>query len=170
MKGWNFMKKKLNSFLLVMILVVTCVCIRPITAIAATSSSVTSRTAMSLALEPGRTGTSNTISFKFNGLPDNAMVDSIKIDCTDAKKIGNGLGAIAPMSMTISNPSGFVQNVPWGSGNITNTSVFNDLSAKGTWQISMTGRNVAPITAGSRFVAGVRYSNVKMTITYYIEN
>ncbi|SFO04384.1 hypothetical protein SAMN04487831_106168 [Pseudobutyrivibrio sp. UC1225] len=164
------MKKKLNSFLLVMILVVTCVCIRPLTAIAATSSSVTSRSAMSLALEPGRTGTSNTISFKFNGLPDNAMVDSIKIDCTDAKKIGNGMGAIAPMSMTITNPSGFVQNVPWGSGNITNTSVFNDLSAKGTWQISMTGRNVAPITAGSRFVAGVKYSNVKMTITYYIEN
>ena len=164
------MKRKLNSFLLVMILVVTCVCIRPITAIAATSSSVTSRTAMSLALEPGRTGSSNSISFKFNGLPDNAMVDSIKIDCTDAKKIGNGMGAIAPMSLTITNPDGIIQTVQWGSGNVTNTDVFDDFSAKGTWQIRMTGRNVAPITAGSRFVAGVKYSNVKMTITYYIEN
>ena len=36
---------------------------------------------MSIALMPGVTGDSNTVTFNYNGLPDNAIVKEVKIDC-----------------------------------------------------------------------------------------
>lgn len=43
---------------------------------------------MSIALMPGVTGDSNTVTFNYNGLPDNAIVKEVKIDCSNASVIG----------------------------------------------------------------------------------
>ena len=43
---------------------------------------------MSVALLPGVTGNSNTITFNFNGLPDKVIVKEVEIDCSNASVIG----------------------------------------------------------------------------------
>lgn len=159
------LKKCISLILAVGVLVMA-----PITANAATtpSKTVTSSKAMSIALQPGETGDSNTITFNFNSLPANAIVTEIKIDASNAKNIG-GMGAILAQSVTITDPDGVAQTVTWGKGNVTKTSVFIHDGARGTWSVYMTGRNLAPASAGSRFIGGVKYSSVKMTISYVIE-
>lgn len=46
---------------------------------------------MSVALLPGVTGNSNTITFNFNGLPDKAIVKEVEIDCPNAWRIPNNV-------------------------------------------------------------------------------
>ena len=65
---------------------------------------------MSIALMPGVTGDSNTVTFNYNGLPDNAIVKEVKIDCSNASVIG-GKGAILAQSLTITSPSGETHTV-----------------------------------------------------------
>ena len=161
------MKRKIKIF--VALLTLTVMCITSNILVKADASSAYANKAMSIALNPGEIGDSNTISFRFNGLPERAVVESVRIDCTNAQRIGNGMGAIAPMSITITAPGNFTETVSWGSGNVTRTDRFNDLFAKGTWQIHMTGRNIAPANAKPNFVGGVKYTNVKMYIEYHIE-
>ena len=48
---------------------------------------------MSIALMPGVTGHSNTVTFNFSGLPDNAIVKEVTVDCSSASVFG-GKGAI----------------------------------------------------------------------------
>lgn len=43
---------------------------------------------MSIALMPGVTGDSNTVAFNFSGLPDNAIVKEVTVDCSSASVIG----------------------------------------------------------------------------------
>lgn len=78
---------------------------------------------MSIALMPGVTGDSNTVTFNYNGLPDNAIVKEVKIDCSNASVIG-GKGAILAQSLTITSPSGETHTVGWGRGNVTTTNLF----------------------------------------------
>lgn len=139
-----------------------------LTAFAATNSkTVTSVKAMSIALDPGRTGNSNIITFNFNSLPVNATVKDIKIDASNASSLG-GLGAILAQSLTIQSPSGTIKTVAWGSRNITSTTAFFTDNARGTWSVYMTGKNIASASSGSQFIGGTKYSSVKMTITYIV--
>ena len=73
---------------------------------------------MSIALMPGVTGDSNTVAFNFSGLPDNAIVKEVTVDCSSASVIG-GKGAILAQSLTITSPSGETHTVSWGRGNVT---------------------------------------------------
>ncbi|MBA4687357.1 MAG: hypothetical protein H2184_09390 [Candidatus Galacturonibacter soehngenii] len=140
-----------------------------LTALAAdTTKTVTSSKAMSIALNPGTTGNSNTITFNFSSLPSNAIVKEIKVDASNASAIG-GLGAILAQTLTITSPVGETKTVTWGRGNVTSTSAFIADSARGTWSIYMTGTNVASASSGSQFIGGTKYLSVKMTITYVLE-
>lgn len=141
-----------------------------LTAFAATTSSktVTASKAMSIALNPGATGNSNTVTFNFGTLPSNAIVKEITIDASNASVIG-GLGAILAQSVTITSPDGVILTTTWGKGNVTTTSAFINDDARGTWSVYMTGRNIAPSSSGSQFIGGTKYSSVKMTIKYILE-
>ena len=122
---------------------------------------------MSIALMPGVTGDSNTVTFNFR-LPDNAIVKDVKIDCSNASVIG-GKGAILAQSLTITSPSGETHTVGWGKGNVTTTNLFIAEKAAGTWSVYMTGTNIASPSLGSAFIGGTKYSKPKMTITYILE-
>lgn len=132
------------------------------------SKTVTATKDMSIALMPGATGDSNTITFNFNSLPDNAIVKEVKIDCSNASVIG-GKGAILAQSLTITSPSGETHTVGWGKGNVTTTNLFIAEKAAGTWSVYMTGTNIASPSLGSAYIGGTKYSRVKMTITYIEE-
>lgn len=123
---------------------------------------------MSIALMPGVTGDSNTVTFNYNGLPDNAIVKEVKIDCSNASVIG-GKGAILAQSLTITSPSGETHTVGWGRGNVTTTNLFIAEKAAGTWSVYMTGTNIASPSLGSAFIGGTKYSRPKMTIIYILE-
>ena len=109
---------------------------------------------MSIALMPGVTGDSNTVTFNYNGLPDNAIVKEVKIDCSNASVIG-GKGAILAQSLTITSPSGETHTVGWGRGNVTTTNLFIAETAAGTWSVYMTGTNIASPSLGSAFVSSL---------------
>lgn len=122
---------------------------------------------MSIALMPGVTGDSNTVTFNFR-LPENAIVKEVTIDCSNASVIG-GKGAILAQSLTITSPSGETHTVGWGRGNVTTTNLFIAERAAGTWSVYMTGTNIASPSLGSAFIGGTKYSRPKMTITYILE-
>ena len=106
---FNLSKKKINK-IMAFAIAFTMLFASQVTAFAATTSSktVTSSKAMSVALLPGVTGNSNTITFNFNSLPDKAIVKEVEIDCSNASVIG-GKGAILAKSLTITSPSGETQ-------------------------------------------------------------
>lgn len=110
---------------------------------------------MSIALMPGVTGDSNTVTFNFNSLPDNAIVKEVTIDCSNASVIG-GKGAILAQSLTITSPSGETHTVGWGRGNVTTTNLFIAEKAAGTWSVYMTGTIIASPSLGSAFIGGVQ--------------
>lgn len=142
-----------------------------VTAYAATTSSktVTASKAMSVALLPGVTGDSNTITFNFNSLPDNAIVKEVEIDCSNASVIG-GKGAILAQSITITCPSGETHTIGWGKGNVTTTNLFIAEKAAGTWSAYMTGTNIASSSLGSAYIGGTKYSSVKLKVSYILED
>lgn len=140
-----------------------------VTAFAAGTSDATqsANKDMSIALMPGVTGDSNTVTFNFR-LPDNAIVKEFKIDCSNASVIG-GKGAILAQSLTITSPSGETHTVGWGRGNVTTTNLFIAEKAAGTWSVYMTGTNIASPSLGSAYIGGTKYTRPKMTITYILE-
>ena len=164
---FNLSKKKIMAFAIAF----TMLFASQVTAFAATTSSktVTSSKAMSVALLPGVTGNSNTITFNFNSLPDKAIVKEVEIDCSNASVIG-GKGAILAKSLTITSPSGETHTVSWGKGNVTTTNLFIAEKAAGTWSVYMTGTNIASPNLGSAFIGGTKYSSVKMKVSYILED
>ena len=86
---FNLSKKKINK-IMAFAIAFTMLLASQVTVFVATTSSktVTSSKAMSVALLPGVTGNSNTITFYFNSLPDNAIVKEVEIDCSNASVIG----------------------------------------------------------------------------------
>ena len=132
------------------------------------SKTVTATKDMSIALMPGVTGDSNTITFNFSSLPDNAIVKEVTVDCSSASVIG-GKGAILAQSLTIISPSGETHTVSWGRGNVTTTNLFIAEKAAGTWSVYMTGTNIASPSLDSAFIGDTKYSRPKMTIKYILE-
>ena len=131
-----------------------------------TSKTVTASKAMGLVLDPGESGYSNTITFNFNSLPANAIVEEIKVDASHVKILG-GLGVIVAQKLRITDPLNNTKEVAWGQHNVTTTTSFISRKAKGTWSVSYYGTNIA--SSGAQFYAGVSYSPVNMTITYVAE-
>lgn len=80
---FNLSKKKINK-IMAFAIAFTMLLASQVTVFVATTSSK----AMSVALLPGVTGNSNTITFYFNSLPDNAIVKEVEIDCSNASVIG----------------------------------------------------------------------------------
>lgn len=148
-------------------LVFTTLFVSQVTAFAASLETKSANKDMPIALMPGVTGNSNTVTFNFNGLPDNAIVKEVKIDCSNASIIG-GKGAILAQSLTITSPSGETHIVGWGGGNVTTTNLFIAEKATGTWSVYMTETNVASPSLGFAFIGGTKYSRPKMTIIYIL--
>ena len=126
---FNLSKKKINK-IMAFAIAFTMLFASQVTAFAATTSSktVTSSKAMSVALLPGVTGNSNTITFNFNSLPDKAIVKEVEIDCSNASVIG-------------------------GKGNVTITNLFIAEKAAGTWSVYMTGTNADVLYAKYEYLS-----------------
>ena len=101
---FNLSKKKINK-IMAFAIAFTMLFASQVTAFAATTSSktVTSSKAMSVALLPGVTGNSNTITFNFNSLPDKAIVKEVEIDCSNASVIGGKAAGTWSVYMTGTN-------------------------------------------------------------------
>lgn len=153
-------KKCIMTVMLVFILFIT----SQASIIAATNltKTITAIKDMSIFVNAAETKDSNTITFNFNGLPDNAIVKDIKVDCSNYSHTG-GMGAIVAQSLTIISPDGIVNTIPWKSGNIISTSLFDGTKGTGIWSVYMTGTNIS-----SSYYGGAKYSNVEMTITYVL--
>lgn len=159
--------KKFGKSGLAIILVVMVTMISQISVFAATKSSKTvmSISDMSISVMPGETGKSNTITFNFYGLTEDSIVQEVQIDCSNVSRIG-GKGVIMAQSIVITAPDGTTEIIPWKSGNVMKTSLFSGKHGKGTWTVYMTGTNLASSSKDSSYIAGVKYSNVDMKITY----
>lgn len=79
------------------------------------------------------------------------------------------MGAILAQSLTVTSPNSETHTISWGKGNVTSTDSFTARKASGKWIVFMTGTNIAPSYLGDKFVGGIRYSSVQMTIKYVLE-
>lgn len=132
------------------------------------SKTVTANKAMSLALDAGASGYSNTVTFNFNSLPSNAIVKDITVNAGTGKSMG-GLGAVGAWKLKVTSPKYEEQEYAWGRGNVTKVTGFTAEKAKGIWSAAYYGINAASANGGPRFVGGTKYSSPKMTITYILE-
>lgn len=136
-----------------------------LTVFAATrEASFTADKDMSIALMPGVTGDSNTITFRVS-LPAGATVTEVKIDCSRAASLG-GKGAVMAQTVTITSPSGETHTIGWGSGNVSKTTLFTGEDPNGTWTVYMTGRNISSASLGSAYIGGTKYTKPTLTISY----
>lgn len=149
----------------------------PYTNYATTSSkTVTASSSLGLALDPGASGTSLPVNFRFSTLPTNAMVRSITI------KPGTGiinnnnqnmLGAVLFNQIVITSPQSETATLAWNPRGMTDTSSFLNESAQGTWTAYVKGTNITKPTGDPlwdlRAFGSLNYKSVQMTISYVVE-
>lgn len=139
------------------------------------SKTVTSYRSLGLALDAGESGTSLPATFRFS-LPSNAKVRSVKVNPGRAT-INNGkrgmIGAVVFSSINVKSPYGTSINGKWSPREMDFSSRFLNEKASGTWEVSVTGQNIAsppsnmPWWAPSAFGSLV-YKSPSMTITYVL--
>lgn len=155
-------KNKFISLFIMLILIISFVAFPSNSDAASSSKTVTSYETMSLYLPKQTTGNSNSITFNFSSLPEDAIVTKILVDASTGMTSG-GNGAIVSNNVFIKGPdmNNYV-STPWGSGNKTTitTGVIGKL-AKGTWSIYYNGSNVSTLSDAYK-----QYKNVKVTIHY----
>lgn len=159
----NNSKKAKSILAVILVFIVFTISQTSVMAATKMSKTVTAIKDMSIFANAAETKDSNTITFNFSGLSDNAIVKGIKVDCSNLSSLG-GMGAIVAQSLTVIAPDGTTYTIPWKSGNIISTSLFDGKNAKGVWSVYMTGTNIS-----SSYYGGIKYSNVEMTITYVKE-
>lgn len=99
---------------------------------------------------PGNTATSNPLSIRVTGsrIPDNAVVDKVTVVTGKVTKDKNLAGAVVISAYNIKGPGmgGFASKKWAGQGRDTRFDAddlgADEVQAKGTWQLTMTGNNV----------------------------
>lgn len=131
---------------------------------------------LSLALDPGKSGQTLPVQFRFSTLPENAEVQSIEILPGRATINNNNLhmtGAVVFTSMKILSPNGASTTVSWNPQGMRDKVYFLNEKAKGTWTIVANGTNLARPTGDPiqdlLSVGSLAYKSAKMTISYVVE-
>lgn len=157
---------KRNRIISSLLLVIIMVSAMTITAFAASSSKTftsSPRTAgsMSLYLEPDMSGTSSIATISVTGLPKDATIKKVVVDCNTMSSSGSGAILSNTLFLKSSNYSEWLSE-PWGSLNQTEfTTELVGTAANGTYQLYYAGTNVS-----SKKVASKTYNSIKLTVYY----
>lgn len=125
------------------------------------TKTVKSTTPMSVSLNPGARDTSNVITFRFSGIPDDAEVFRITISgkaSTDGAFLG-GIGLVE--SVTLIAPDGTEYSYPWGIGNVIEINKIEHMGSNGVWKMYFTAQNTSKTKP-----AYTSFSNCSVTISY----
>ena len=140
------------------------------------SKTVTANKSLGLVLDPGKSGTSEMISFRLTMLPSNAKVRSIEIDPGSAiinNNNRNMLGLVVFSSLDLTSPNGKSATITWDPKGMKDTTHFLNQNASGTWTACAFGTNFARPTGDHmldlRSVGSISYKSVKMTVSYVLE-
>lgn len=131
---------------------------------------------LSLALDPGKSGQTLPVQFRFSTLPESAEVQSIEILPGRATINNNNLhmtGAVVFTSMTLMSPDGKQATFTWNPQSIKDKVYFSGKKAKGTWTLTVKGTNLARPTGDPiqdlLSVGSLAYKSAKMTISYVVK-
>lgn len=137
---------------------------------------MTASSTLGLTLNPGTSGYSPLVDFRFTTLPTNAKVRSIEIDPGRGVINNNSVnmkGSVLFTSLAVRSPSLTVKSYSWNSQGITDDSSFYNESARGTWTIQVSGMNLTKPVGDplwdAMLVGSLAYKSVKMTVSYVVE-
>ena len=139
------------------------------------SKTVTANKSLGLALDPGRSGWSVPVTFRYS-LPSNAVVRSIEIDpgrgiINNNNK--NMMGTILISKIEVTSPLGKMADIGWKASGMKDTTHFLQQPANGNWTARIYGTNISRPTGDPildiRFFGSISYKSAKMTISYILE-
>lgn len=106
-------------------------------------------------------GSSSIATINVTGLPKNATINKVEVDCNTMSHSGSGAILSNTLFIKSSNISGWLSE-PWGFLNSTEfTTGLVGTAANGTYQLYYTGTNVS-----SKKVASKTYNSIKLTVYY----
>ena len=140
------------------------------------SKTVTASSTLGLVLQPGESGNSPLVDFRFTTLPTNAKVRSVKLVPGRGVLNDNNInmkGSVLFTSLSIRSPEMNVQSYSWDPKGMTDSSSFYGEQARGTWTIQVSGMNLAkPVSDplwNAMLVGSLTYKSAQMTISYVVE-
>ena len=145
MKTKNVVKRIL-AMMMVMALMLT----TSMTAFAATGSrTYKAASKMTITLNPGQRGNSNTVTIRVSDLPEDAIITKLTVNTGSMTYSG---GAIVCNYLTISSSNGRTEQIAWtGQANKPlTTSKFLASAANGTYTISFNATNMSSLSSGTK--------------------
>ena len=140
------------------------------------SKTVTASSTLGLTLNPGTSGYSPLVDFRFTTLPTNAKVRSIEIDPGRGVINNNSVnmkGSVLFTSLAVRSPEMNVVSYSWDPKGMTDNSSFYGEQARGTWTIQVSGMNLTKPVGDplwdAMLVGSLAYKSVKMTVSYVVE-
>ncbi len=140
------------------------------------NKSVTANKSLGLALDPGKSGSSVPVSFRFTSLPSNARVRSVEIDPGRGIVNNNNrnlFGVVVFSELDVFSPNGTSATLTWNPRGMTESANFLNQDARGTWTARVFGTNIIRPTGDRmrdlRSVGSLSYKSVEMTISYVLE-
>ncbi|MBM6974978.1 hypothetical protein [Intestinimonas butyriciproducens] len=140
------------------------------------SKTVTASSTLGLVLQPGASGYSPLVDFRFTTLPTNAKVRSIEIDPGRGVINDNNInmkGSVLFTSLAVRSPEMNVVSYSWNPQGMTDNSSFYGEQARGTWTIQVSGMNLAKPVGDplwdAMLAGSLAYKSVRMTVSYVVE-
>lgn len=116
------------------------------------------------------------VTFRFSGLPSNAVVRSVAIDPGRGIVNNNNkniLGAVIFSKIEVTSPKGTTADIAWKASGMTDSAHFLQEKGAGNWTALVYGTNIARPTGNPtldlRYVGSLSYKSVQMTISYVLE-
>lgn len=141
--------KKVVRRFFAMVMVMALMLTTSMTAFAATGSrTYKASSKMTIVLNPGQRGDSNTVSIRVSGLPEDAIITKLTVNTGTMSYSG----AVVCNSLTISSSNGRTEQIGWtGQANKTlTTSKFLASAANGTYTISFNATNMSSLDLGTK--------------------
>ncbi|MVB09683.1 hypothetical protein CAFE_03480 [Caprobacter fermentans] len=142
----------------------------------ADSRTVTANKSLGLALDPGASGWSMPVTFRFSSLPSNAVVRSIAINPGRGVINNNNrnmLGLIVISKIEVTSPRGKTADISWRPYGMTDDVDFLQQQASGNWTALVYGTNITRPTGDRmmdlRSFGSISYKSAQMTVSYVLE-
>ena len=137
-------------FTMMMVMAMVLMLTTPMTTFAATGNNpYKASSKMTIVLNPGQRGNSNTVSIRVSDLPEDAIITKLTVNTGSMTYSG---GAIVCNYLTISSSNGRTEQIGWtGQANKTlTTSRFLASAANGTYTISFNATNMSSLDSGKK--------------------
>ena len=142
-------KKNVVKRIFAMVMVMTLMLTTSMTAFAATGSrTYKASSKMTIVLNPGQRGNSNTVTIRVSDLPEDAIITKLTVNTGSMTYSG----AVVCNNLTISSSNGRTEQIAWtGQANKTlTTSRFLASAATGTYTISFNATNMSSLDIGTK--------------------